>query len=134
MPPKKQQRLQNYDWVTDVPDASLITSRHRRAAAGLTGQLQCSFPYSSLPTPGPSSHSDSGSDVVITRDTGCSAAKCRRNPRCYNHLGIGAVIKAKKEDWIAERLGEPPAVREDDQPAGLRNLGATCYVSSLLLS
>lgn len=130
MPPKKLKKTQCYDWVPSIPDASLITARHRRAAAGLTGQLQCSFPYSSLPTPGPSTLSDNGSDVVITKDTGCTAGKCKKNPRCYNQIGVAEVIRAKKEEWIEDQLGDGPAIRVEDQPAGLRNLGATCYVSS----
>jgi len=132
MPPKKKQRLKNdYDWVDSVPDASRITDHHRRCAAGLVGHLQC--PYVHSPAMPRSARSDTGSDVVVTKDDNCKAGRCKRNVRCYNHLGVEEVISETQEEWVQWKLGERVGRREGEF-AGLRNLGATCYVSIVCIS
>jgi len=132
MPPKKKQRLKSdYDWVETVADSSQITDTHRRRAAGLCGHLQCPFVHA-LPR-SRSSRSDTGSDVVVTKDDNCKAAKCKKNARCYNHLGAEEVVKETKEEWVQWKLGDSVGRRTEEEFAGLRNLGATCYVSRWLL-
>ncbi|ODN97958.1 hypothetical protein I350_07595 [Cryptococcus amylolentus CBS 6273] len=68
---------------------------------------------------------------------GCRARGCKSNPVCYNHLGIAPLLEHDaKQSWITDRLGDAASAlseqRDPDEPAGLRNLGATCYANAFL--
>jgi hypothetical protein len=67
--------------------------------------------------------------VVVTKDDNCKPGKCKRKARCYNHLGVDEVVREIREEWVEWKLGERVGRRTEDNFAGLRNLGATCYVS-----
>lgn len=59
---------------------------------------------------------------------------CKSNPRCYSALGEQKWLEAKKTANETEEI-EPQVTseyREDNLPAGLINLGNTCYVNSFL--
>ncbi|WVF71134.1 hypothetical protein IAT40_005931 [Kwoniella sp. CBS 6097] len=62
---------------------------------------------------------------------GCTAKGCKGNPWCYNHLGADKVMDPEgKQNYIKEHAEEIARIR--DGPAGLRNLGATCYANAFL--
>ncbi|WVQ80125.1 hypothetical protein IAT38_002226 [Cryptococcus sp. DSM 104549] len=127
----KKPVLVDWDWVgTEVHSASDITPQHRRRAAGLVGGDVCPFSLSP-PTPAKANGAagktpSKGKDVAGK----CKANTCKGSYMCYNHLGVDKLLdpEAKKEA-VNEKLGEIPEVREG--PAGLRNLGATCYTTPL---
>ena len=59
---------------------------------------------------------------------------CRANPRCYACLA-GAILDedSDDDDELEEFEAELALERRDkDMPAGLKNLGNTCYVNSFL--
>jgi ubiquitin carboxyl-terminal hydrolase 48 len=111
--------LADWTWVgTEAKRAGDITSEHRRRAAGLVGGKPCSYRYKGK------------------KDLGCTQGRCRGSPWCLNQLGAEEVGSCKisliqlvgpgaKAAYL-EKLGPEPRKRAG--PAGLRNLGATCYV------
>jgi ubiquitin carboxyl-terminal hydrolase 48 len=56
---------------------------------------------------------------------------CRLNPRCLSGLGEKAWLEMEEELEELE-LETEQLLRRDAIPAGLRNLGNTCYVNSFL--
>jgi ubiquitin carboxyl-terminal hydrolase 48 len=54
----------------------------------------------------------------------------RLNPRCL--AGLGEKVWLEMEEEEEELELETELVRRDGIPAGLRNLGNTCYVNSFL--
>lgn len=120
MPPKKSRY--DWSWVGDISDPTEITDEHRLQAAGLTDLTPCTYVY---PTCDP--------DIVPVKDKGCNKKKCQTNPRCLNYVGIARLLEPEpkgKEKYIEEKW-DKPVQRADGIPAGLRNLGATCYVRSM---
>ena len=67
--------------------------------------------------------------MIVTKDNNCRGAKCKKNVRCYNHLGVDNIVNETQEEWVQWKLGDSVGRRSEDDFAGLRNLGATCYVS-----
>ncbi|KAG0348422.1 hypothetical protein BG005_011542 [Podila minutissima] len=69
--------------------------------------------------------------------TGCSAARCKdHNPHCLNYMGQD---QWEREDALVRYLNladDKPnpetSKRSEGRPAGMKNLGATCYANSLL--
>ena len=57
---------------------------------------------------------------------------CRLNPRCLSVLGEKVWLEMEDEEESESELMEDELVRLDGVPAGLRNLGNTCYVNSFL--
>lgn len=108
----------DWSWVSEVNDASQITDDHRLRAAGLKNPDKCLYAFSVDP------------DVTPLKDRTCSKRRCAGNPGCLNHLGTNKVLDENgKEKFVEDKLVSL-STREDG-PAGLRNLGATCYVSLL---
>ncbi|KAI9366031.1 hypothetical protein DFJ73DRAFT_157681 [Zopfochytrium polystomum] len=69
----------------------------------------------------------------------CTAARCRTNPNCLNHLGFAEWLRPDAFDRFALAQGgldtdARAAVLSSsrEMPAGLKNLAATCYLNSLL--
>ncbi|KAG0269925.1 hypothetical protein DFQ27_001474 [Actinomortierella ambigua] len=146
--PKRTDRLWKFVG-TEVSSKNDLTFDHVRAAYGLTcndhgshGQEESgqrkqitTFPYCG-------NKFERQTEPPTTSSTNwtsgkCSAAKCKDNPNCLNYLG--------QEQWESEdafenyrairSLGTNDArlsKRNNGYPVGLRNLGATCYASSLL--
>lgn len=73
---------------------------------------------------------------------GKNKKNCANNPLCvwglgerHQNQGLWAEATAKKGDFAARRLGTDPSesIRSDvSRPAGIHNLGATCYLNSLM--
>lgn len=109
----------DWSWVSEVRDASEITDDHRLRAAGLKDYDKCPLAFSI------------DSDVIPIKDKSCTKKRCAGNPGCLNHLGIDKLLDEKgKEKFVEDKLVALSTRGED--PAGLRNLGATCYVRVLL--
>ena len=68
------------------------------------------------------SHSGASSNVC--------KKNCKNNPRCLAGLGEKAWLEEKEEE--DDNDDEDDLVRSEGIPAGLRNLGNTCYVNSFL--
>ncbi|WWC69883.1 uncharacterized protein I206_103826 [Kwoniella pini CBS 10737] len=142
MPPKKGIQP-DWSWIEDVSSPDEITPDHRRLAAGLGHLLPCPFNYTSdKPQESRDDQSDdeifevdskgnSKSKAVIKKVQGCAKKGCKNNPRCYNHLGAEAILRSDAKQIYLDEHAEPiPIDREG--PAGLRNLGATCYANAFL--
>ncbi|KXS14213.1 hypothetical protein M427DRAFT_57668 [Gonapodya prolifera JEL478] len=67
----------------------------------------------------------------------CAASSCKANPNCLNWLGQdqwiseGALRKYLKARGL-DMSSSPTIVERDKRPVGLKNLGATCYLNTLL--
>jgi hypothetical protein len=108
----------DWSWVGDIESASQITDDHRLRAAGLKDPDRCCYAFSLDP------------DVVAVKDKGCTKKKCAGQPGCLNHLGVDKLLEEKgKQVFVDDKL-VPLSTRKDNEPAGLRNLGATCYVGT----
>ena len=64
---------------------------------------------------------------------------CKSNPNCLNSLGFQNWFKPDAMNHYCERLGISDTIPLEkdiripsNEPAGLRNLGATCYLNALL--
>ncbi|WVR06745.1 hypothetical protein IAU60_003780 [Kwoniella sp. DSM 27419] len=145
MPPRKRAAPRaDWSWVgTEVHALDQIKAEHRRRAAGLDPStlVQCPFALHRSYTP-VSTISD---DVIEVDQTGkpkarprgrlkvpgCTPKGCRNNPVCYNHLGAEKVFSPDaKKLFLEEHAPTPLEPRKG--PAGLRNLGATCYANAFL--
>nr|XP_019046681.1 hypothetical protein I302_05431 [Kwoniella bestiolae CBS 10118]OCF25611.1 hypothetical protein I302_05431 [Kwoniella bestiolae CBS 10118] len=141
MPPKKP--AQDWSWINTISSPDQITSEHRRRAAGLEGLIPCPFNFD-LVKPAPIELEEEDDEVVETdskgkpkakpsknKVQGCTKQKCLRNPVCYNHLGAEQVVHPDAlKHYLEDDAGIVPVDR--DRPAGLRNLGATCYANAFL--
>ena len=111
----------DWSWVSDVDNASEITDDHRLRAAGLKRLNKCPFAFSLDP------------DVIPVKDRGCTKRRCTGNPACLNYLGVETLLDEKgKKKFVDDKLVTMTA--REDSPAGLKNLGATCYVSNFMAS
>lgn len=61
---------------------------------------------------------------------GICKRNCRNNPRCLSNIGEKVWFDDEEEEEEYEIENE--LLRSDGIPAGLRNLGNTCYVNSFL--
>jgi ubiquitin C-terminal hydrolase len=68
--------------------------------------------------------------VHLGTGSGCRR-NCRQNPACLACLGERGWLEAEEEEESDGEL-EDELVRQEGLPAGLRNLGNTCYVNSFL--
>jgi hypothetical protein len=117
MPPKKLKN--DWSWVEEVKSPSEITDQHRLAAAGLTDLAHCIYTFPIF-----------DGDSVPVKEKKCTAGHCETNPACYNHLGMKELLDPKgKETYVESKMTRRAERRQQGIPAGLRNLGATCYVS-----
>lgn len=112
----------DWSWVEELNDASLITDDHRLKAAGLKDIVQCPYTFKTA-----DDHSKNGENGTDGKKS-CTKSTCGNNPGCVNHLGQAALPDTKgKERYVEGKL--PSVDLRGNAPAGLRNLGATCYVS-----
>ncbi|WVQ77862.1 hypothetical protein IAR50_007560 [Cryptococcus sp. DSM 104548] len=134
---------QDWSWISTSSSLDHITPHQRRQAAGLVGQVPCPRDLEPQAAPKPAGKAkvdgtpaSKGSVKAKGKGKGppgCRPKGCKGNCVCYNHLGAEALLKHDaKEQWVEERLGEIPEERQADDPAGLRNLGATCYANAFL--
>jgi len=71
--------------------------------------------------------------ICIESSFGPKHQNCIYNPNCL--LGLAETVETTEDGLLNQRLGFDPkeTVRENDVPfTGLKNLGATCYMNSLL--
>ncbi|KAK4687825.1 hypothetical protein P7C73_g2281, partial [Tremellales sp. Uapishka_1] len=124
--------LQDWSWVgSEVKSVDQITRLHQLRAAGLHGGNQCPVNLSTFVDLTSKDGEASEDEIQITKDTRCTAKRCKSSPWCYNHLGAEQVIaKGAKDQFLEQQLGEEVQVRVG--PAGLRNFGATCYANAFL--
>ncbi|ORX89655.1 cysteine proteinase [Basidiobolus meristosporus CBS 931.73] len=77
------------------------------------------------------------SKCFTEKKTRCTNSRCKDNPNCLNHLGQefwereDAFEKYCQANGLSVDLAEV-RTRMEGSPVGLKNLGATCYVNSLL--
>ncbi|WRT66676.1 uncharacterized protein IL334_003636 [Kwoniella shivajii] len=134
MPPKKVPRP-DWDWMSTIAIPEEITLEHHRRAAGLNSCISCPYTFDvatkSKFEDDDIIETDSKGKAKAKKVTGCTKKGCSENPRCYNHLGIEEVMNPEViKSRLDRQIGEIPQIR--DGPAGLRNLGATCYANAFL--
>jgi len=118
MPPKKLRN--DWSWADQVKTASDITDQHRLAAAGLTDVLPCTYAFPIF-----------DGDEIPVKGKKCNKRYCETNPACHNHLGVADLLDSGgKGKYVESKLSKRAEKRKEGIPAGLRNLGATCYVRS----
>lgn len=116
MPPKKLRN--DWSWIDQVKSARDITDNHRLAAAGLADVVPCTYAFPIL-----------DGDETPMKDKRCKKNYCETNPACYNHLGVTDLLNPRgKGKYVESKLSKRAEKRKEGIPAGLRNLGATCYV------
>jgi len=116
MPPKKLRN--DWSWVDQVKSARDITDNHRLAAAGLADVVPCTYAFPIF-----------DGDETPAKDKRCKKNYCETNPACYNHLGVTNLLDSRgKGKYVESKLSKRDEKRKEGIPAGLRNLGATCYV------
>ncbi|KAG0305301.1 hypothetical protein BGZ97_001156 [Linnemannia gamsii] len=151
MPPKKDKQWQFVG--NEVRDVHDLTMDHIRAIYGLgplnrtgtnrnsvnakaTGNnTKSAYPYCSNRY----KDSPSGSPLLVKGKAGncCTSARCKDgNPHCLNYMG--------QEQWenedafdrffatLCKKMDPGLSKRKPNSPAGMKNLGATCYANSLL--
>lgn len=133
----------NWDWVgTEVTDVTGITHAHRLAAYGFaSSNRRCPNKYAK-PEREKSQSPREGSDgeLIVVEDGPlrvCDRQTCKKNPGCLNYLGQERWENAKSARQALLKLTkseEDPRdkSRENGEPVGLMNLGATCYANAYL--
>ena len=117
MPPKKIKH--DWSWVEEVKDVDGITDEHRLRAAGLTDLVQCTFTFPVI----------EGGPLPV-KERKCNVGYCETNPACYNYVEAKELLDPEgKRKYVDDKLDNRTTSRKEGIPAGLRNLGATCYVS-----
>ncbi|OXG77311.1 ubiquitin carboxyl-terminal hydrolase 48 [Cryptococcus neoformans var. grubii Br795] len=130
-----QKPCQDWDWVgTEVQTPAQITLEHRRRAAGLVGGVACHRDLTGHERETATDDSEvkmNGKGAGKKKGTGCRAKGCKSNYMCYNNLGTEKLLEPDaKAEFVISNLGDVP--EERNGPAGLRNLGATCYANAFL--
>lgn len=119
MPPKKLRN--DWSWVDQVKSARSITDEHRLAAAGLADVVPCTYAFPVF-----------DGDEIPVKEKKCNKNYCEMNPACYNYLGVKDLLDpGGKGNYVESKLTRRAEKRKEGTPAGLRNLGATCYVIDL---
>ncbi|KAE8539220.1 hypothetical protein D1P53_004316 [Cryptococcus gattii VGV] len=130
-----QRPCPDWDWVgTEVQTPDKITLEHRRRAAGLVGGVACPRDLTEHEEKSVSGNGETkvnGKGNWKKRESGCRAKSCKSNYMCYNNLGTEKLLEPDaKSEFVISNLGEVP--EERNGPAGLKNLGATCYANAFL--
>ncbi|KAG8748314.1 hypothetical protein FRC10_007705 [Ceratobasidium sp. 414] len=129
-----------WGWVgTEVQSAADIGPQHRATACGFRKHIcKNKQTLAKAPSP-PAAPQDPYDDVVVISDDEpeCSTKACKSNPNCCNYLGQAKwqnEASARKLFLEAAGLGPDPRdeSRTSGHPVGLKNLGATCYVNSII--
>ncbi|KAI1301417.1 Ubiquitin carboxyl-terminal hydrolase 48 [Halotydeus destructor] len=105
--PKPLLSDKSWEWASSVTDTSKLTKEQFRLAYKL--QQECCF-FKSKP---------------------CKR-NCRYNPRCLCGIGEKKWLNAAIDQNWSDNLNPYLEKRKTGQSCGLKNLGATCYVNSLL--
>jgi hypothetical protein len=117
MPPKKIKH--DWSWIEEVKDVKGITDEHRLKAAGLTDVVPCTYIYPAI-----------DGDPHPVKEKKCNAGYCHTHPACYNYVGVKELLDpGGKGKYVEDKIHNKTTSRKEGIPAGLRNLGATCYVS-----
>jgi hypothetical protein len=120
MPPKKIKH--DWSWIEEVKDVKGITDEHRLKAAGLADVVPCTYIFPAI-----------DGDPHPVKERKCNAGYCYTNPACYNYVGVKELLDpGGKGKYVEHKLHNRITSRKEGIPAGLRNLGATCYVSIAL--
>jgi hypothetical protein len=116
MPPKKIKH--DWSWVEDVNGVEEITDEHRLKAAGLNDVVPCTYIYPAI-----------DGDPLPVKEKKCNIGYCYTNPACYNYVGVKELLDPEgKGKYVEDKSHNRTTSRKEGMPAGLRNLGATCYV------
>ncbi|EMD38059.1 hypothetical protein CERSUDRAFT_113204 [Gelatoporia subvermispora B] len=145
-----------WGWVgSEVSDVSDITQEHRLATCGFcknSSHPLCPNKYVERPNPKVEDVEKSAlpaatavtavpeDEVIVISDDeapSCGPKGCKSNPYCLNYLGQDKwenEDKAREAFLKVQDLGQNPLAhsREPTLPAGLKNLGATCYANAFL--
>ncbi|KAI9144240.1 hypothetical protein BKA69DRAFT_1122491 [Paraphysoderma sedebokerense] len=132
----KKSDQEAWSWVDDIASPSDITSFHLRMVYGIES------------TPSRPICCNRGAKSTKDRSTPtssykCGPARCKDNPNCLNYLGLEVwesedafekFLECKKwnDKDKAKLIILGSTKREKGMHVGLKNLGATCYLNSLL--
>ncbi|KAF9438453.1 hypothetical protein BGZ76_007846 [Entomortierella beljakovae] len=83
------------------------------------------------------SMSDNDNSTPSRNSNSCTSARCKEgNPHCLNYVGQDRWEKEDAFDRYFANVTDKPNPelmrRHDNTPAGMKNLGATCYANALL--
>ncbi|KAJ3574829.1 hypothetical protein NP233_g1494 [Leucocoprinus birnbaumii] len=133
-----------WSWIgSEVTEERDISYDHCLAACGLSDKNEYPFCVNKFAPPVPKPAREEivlDDDIIIISDDEerrCTKKNCKENPNCLNYLGQDKWEdegRATRDFLKVTTVGYDPTeeIRTSDHPAGLRNLGATCYANASL--